>query len=226
MKKKAYTKIVAAALAAIMAFSMAGCGDNDDAKGNNPSGSGSENNQTGQNQPGNDNPGEDTGTHEFSYFGSIWSPYQASTPIFDELMARTGITVNFEWAASDGMDTLLASKVSLARLLFHFQRDARVGYQTEDRIEIFQFADERDFREIGRRPEVVDLHQRRYHENTAPGQPIALPVDAHVGIPGRAEHEPAFVPKLAQRLAGFDDIDLGPVLFHGSPVRRLSNPPA
>ncbi|MBD5460817.1 MAG: extracellular solute-binding protein [Lachnospiraceae bacterium] len=112
MKKKAYTKIVAAALAAIMAFSMAGCGDNDDAKGNNPSGSGSENNQTGQNQPGNDNPGEDTGTHEFSYFGSIWSPYQESTPIFDELMARTGITVNFEWAASDGMDTLLASKVS------------------------------------------------------------------------------------------------------------------
>ncbi len=49
---------------------------------------------------------------EFSYFGAIWSPYQESSPIFDELMKRTGITVDFEWVNQDGFDTLLASKVA------------------------------------------------------------------------------------------------------------------
>ena len=111
-----------------------------------------------------------------------------------------------------------------ARFLFHFQRYACVGYQAEDRIEIFQFADERDFREIGRRTEIVDLHQRRHHENAASNDPIALLVDSYVGIPGRAKRESAFVPELAQRLARIIHVDLGPVLLHGSPVRRLSNP--
>lgn len=53
---------------------------------------------------------------EFSYFGGIWKPYQETSPIFDELMERTGITVNFEWASGDGLSTLLASKVASKEL--------------------------------------------------------------------------------------------------------------
>nr|WP_296438257.1 extracellular solute-binding protein [uncultured Acetatifactor sp.] len=117
MRKKVYSKMTAAALAAAMVLSAAGCGDKGGSESSDPSGSGSVSSGTGgeaeeskeSSQPGQD---ADTGDHEFSYFGSIWSPYQESTPIFDELMERTGIKVNFEWAAADGMDTLLASKVS------------------------------------------------------------------------------------------------------------------
>ena len=115
MKKKVYRKIVAAALTAAMVLSMAGCGDKNDTQGSSSAGNEPGSSQTGTNESaGSDDSqgGEDGGTHEFSYFGAIWSPYQESTPIFDELMERTGIKVNFEWVSGDGMETLLSSKVA------------------------------------------------------------------------------------------------------------------
>ncbi|MCI9338022.1 MAG: extracellular solute-binding protein [Lachnospiraceae bacterium] len=116
MRKKMYGKMTAAVLAAAMVLSMAGCGDKKGGESSAPSGSGTESSGTGQNveteESSETGQNENTGDHEFSYFGAIWSPYQESTPIFDELMARTGIKVNFEWASGEGMDTLIASKIS------------------------------------------------------------------------------------------------------------------
>lgn len=120
MRKKIYGKTVAVVLMAAMVLSMAGCGDKGGTESSNASEStpGSENvsSETGSGSQSEADGGGDTGDHEFSYFGSIWSPYQESTPIFDELMERTGIKVNFEWAAADGMETLLSSKVSSQQL--------------------------------------------------------------------------------------------------------------
>ena len=76
MRKKVYSKMTAAALAAAMVLSAAGCGDKGGSESSAPAGSGSVSSGTGgeaeeskeSSQPGQD---ADTGDHEFSYFGSI-----------------------------------------------------------------------------------------------------------------------------------------------------------
>ena len=99
MRRKIYGRVMAAVLAA--ALLAAGCGSG--TQETQESGTAAQQ-ETGQE--------ESAGSKEFSYFGAIWSPYQETSPIFDELMERTGITVDFEWVNEDGLDTLLASKVA------------------------------------------------------------------------------------------------------------------
>ena len=111
MKKKMLAKLAAAALAAAMVLSMAGCSN--DKGSSQPTGS-----SQASSAAGTSSAAEQTKTEEeefkgeFSYFGPLWSPYQESSPIFDELMARTGVTVNFEWVDTANQETQLSSKVA------------------------------------------------------------------------------------------------------------------
>lgn len=107
MKRKVYEKIVATALAVSMVLSMAGCGNDgsDGTKASEASEASGKDETVQQEEVA-------EGEQEFSYFGPLWNPYKETSPIFDELMERTGITVNFEWTTQDGMETLLASKVA------------------------------------------------------------------------------------------------------------------
>lgn len=115
MKRKVCEKIAATVLTASMVLSMAGCGNNNDSAANDAD---DEKKASEISTDSETEQQEETaaGDKEFSYFGKLWSPYTESTPIFDELMERTGITVNFEWSQEDGYDTLLASKVAAQEL--------------------------------------------------------------------------------------------------------------
>ena len=102
MKRGKGKRVFAVVLALSMILSLAGCGNKPTESTTAP--------DAGKTQGG-------IGAHsegkreclklraEFSYFGPLWKPYKESTPIFDELMKRTGITVNFEWANEEGFDT-------------------------------------------------------------------------------------------------------------------------
>lgn len=111
MRKKLYRQITAAAVAGTMLFAMAACGTNNSGAAN-----GAASEQTGGTESEQQEAAANDGEREFSYFGSIWSPYKETSPIFDELMEHTGITVDFEWVSEDGFDTLLASKVASQEL--------------------------------------------------------------------------------------------------------------
>lgn len=49
---------------------------------------------------------------EFTYCGPIWSPYQESTPIFDELMERTNTKIDFQWISSEAFETQLPARIA------------------------------------------------------------------------------------------------------------------
>lgn len=111
MKKKNWKKLTASVLAVIMTFSLAACGNTEQPQS---TGATTPTSETVKDTEPAQEPAqqEEEISGEFSYFGPIWNPYKESTPIFDELMARTGVTVNFEWADEANQETLLASKVA------------------------------------------------------------------------------------------------------------------
>lgn len=109
MKRGKGKRGLAVVLALIMILSLAGCGNKPTESTTAP--------DAGKTQEASEPTAKESGSAsetaaEFSYFGPLWKPYKESTPIFDELMKRTGITVNFEWANEEGFDTQLASKVA------------------------------------------------------------------------------------------------------------------
>lgn len=113
MKRKAMLKRTAVALTAAMAISLTGCG-NGNAKGDKDSDQSKTESSTFESSDASQEKGQkqEEVSGEFSYFGPLWNPYKESTPIFDELMKQTGVTVNFEWADEANQETLLSSKVA------------------------------------------------------------------------------------------------------------------
>lgn len=104
---KRMTKLLAALLAlAMLCACLAAC--NQQPTPTNPS----EPSQAPEGTKAPDAPTVSAEPVEFEYFGRISNPYPESSPVYDLLMEKTGVKINFTWAAKDAYQTILSARIS------------------------------------------------------------------------------------------------------------------